>query len=192
MADALLAAGVSTATGSGSAPLRHPRPLRRHRRHPAVGCAYVPVDHDDPDERARVVFGEADVAAIITTDLVVRAVGSSGEATTQASEQVSGARESRAREDPTTGDDAWIIFTSGSTGTPKGVAVTHRNAAAFVDAEAGMFVQDRPIGPVEPGQGSLVAFDASCEENGLAWRHGACLVPAPRSLVRSGSSWRRG
>src|SRR5204862_6545354 len=25
-----------------------------------------------------------------------------------------------------------------------------------------------------------------CEGRGLAWRHGACLVPAPRSLVRTG------
>ncbi len=31
-----------------------------------------------------------------------------------------------------------------------------------------------------------MAFDASCEEMWLAWRYGACLVPAPRSLVRSG------
>ncbi|MEK8104076.1 AMP-binding protein [Micromonospora sp. M12] len=31
-----------------------------------------------------------------------------------------------------------------------------------------------------------MAFDASCEEMWLAWRHGACLVPAARSLVRSG------
>ena len=35
---------------------------------------------------------------------------------------------------PEPGNDAWIIFTSGSTGTPKGVAVSHRSAAAFVDA----------------------------------------------------------
>ena len=35
--------------------------------------------------------------------------------------------------------------------------------------------------------GLSVAFDASCEEMWLAWRHGACLVPAPRSLVRSGA-----
>ncbi len=28
--------------------------------------------------------------------------------------------------------------------------------------------------------GLSVAFDASCEEMWLAWRHGACLVPAPR------------
>ena len=84
-------------------------------------------------------------------------------------------------------DDAWIIFTSGSTGTPKGVAVTHRNAAAFVDAEAQIFLKDNPIGPNDRVLAGLsVAFDASCEEMWLAWRHGACLVPAPRSLVRSG------
>ena len=84
-------------------------------------------------------------------------------------------------------DDAWIIFTSGSTGTPKGVAVTHRNAAAFVDAEARMFLQDNPIGPGDRVLAGLsVAFDASCEEMWLAWRYGACLVPAPRALVRSG------
>ena len=84
-------------------------------------------------------------------------------------------------------DDAWIIFTSGSTGMPKGVAVTHRNAAAFVDAEARMFLRDNPIGPGDRVLAGLsVAFDASCEEMWLAWRHGACLVPAPRALVRSG------
>ncbi len=35
--------------------------------------------------------------------------------------------------------------------------------------------------------GLSVAFDASCEEMWLAWRHGACLVPVPRSQVRSGA-----
>ena len=50
-------------------------------------------------------------------------------------------------EDPPLTDDAWVIFTSGSTGTPKGVAVSHRSAAAFVDAEARIFLQDKPIGP---------------------------------------------
>ncbi|WP_316300396.1 non-ribosomal peptide synthetase, partial [Clavibacter michiganensis] len=88
---------------------------------------------------------------------------------------------------PAPEDDAWIIFTSGSTGTPKGVAVSHRSAAAFVDAEARLFLQQEPIGPGDRVLAGLsVAFDASCEEMWLAWRHGACLVPAPRSLVRSG------
>ena len=35
--------------------------------------------------------------------------------------------------------------------------------------------------------GLSVAFDASCEEMWLAWRYGACLVPVPRSQVRSGA-----
>jgi non-ribosomal peptide synthetase-like protein len=138
----------------------------------AVGAAYVPVDADDPQERADLVFGEAQVVAIITEQGLVRGPGSS--------------RGWRAGE-PLNRDDAWIIFTSGSTGTPKGVAVTHRNAAAFVDAEARIFLQDNPIGPGDRVLAGLsVAFDASCEEMWLAWRHGACLVPAPRSLVRSG------
>ena len=42
---------------------------------------------------------------------------------------------------PLPDDDAWIIFTSGSTGKPKGVAITHRSAAAFVDAEADLFLR---------------------------------------------------
>ena len=138
----------------------------------AAGAAYVPVDADDPDERAELVFGEADVVAVITEQGLVRGSGSS--------------RGWRAGS-PLGRDDAWIIFTSGSTGTPKGVAVTHRSAAAFVDAEAQMFLQDNPIGPGDRVLAGLsVAFDASCEEMWLAWRHGACLVPAPRSLVRSG------
>ncbi|QCQ93505.1 Pls/PosA family non-ribosomal peptide synthetase [Rhodococcus sp. SGAir0479] len=140
----------------------------------AAGAAYVPVDADDPDERAELVFGEARVAAILTADGV-----QPGTAPHRAD-----VPEIRT---PTPDDDAWIIFTSGSTGTPKGVAVTHRNAAAFVDAEARMFLQGNPIGPRDRVLAGLsVAFDASCEEMWLAWRHGATLVPAPRSLVRSG------
>src|SRR5205823_2518125 len=60
-------------------------------------------------------------------------------------------------------------------------------AAAFVDAESRLFVVDEPLGPGDRVLAGLsVAFDASCEEMWLAWAHGACLVPAPRSLVRSG------
>ena len=36
-----------------------------------AGAAYVPVDADDPDERARLVFGEAGVAAVVGADLAV-------------------------------------------------------------------------------------------------------------------------
>ncbi|MBB5749282.1 Pls/PosA family non-ribosomal peptide synthetase [Micrococcus sp. TA1] len=139
-----------------------------------IGAAYVPVDADDPEERARLVFSEARVAAILSGGGTVR---------------TSSARPKPfpAARPAEPGDDAWIIFTSGSTGTPKGVAVSHRSAAAFVDAEARIFLPDDPLGPGDRVLAGLsVAFDASCEEMWLAWRSGACLVPAPRSLVRSG------
>ena len=160
----------------------------------AAGASYVPVDADDPDERARLVFGEAAVRGIVT---------GAGEFTAaDDAAPDAGAHHARLFEGdaphpsthaivtvppPTTDDDAWVIFTSGSTGVPKGVAVSHRSAAAFVDAEARLFLQGSPLGPTDRVLAGLsVAFDASCEEMWLAWRHGACLVPAPRSLVRSG------
>jgi non-ribosomal peptide synthetase-like protein len=137
----------------------------------AAGAAYVPVDAEDPDERADLVFGEADVTAVV------------GEGRTIVDRGNPKGTPGR----PALDDDAWIIFTSGSTGRPKGVAVSHRSAAAFVDAEAGLFLSEEPIGPGDRVLAGLsVAFDASCEEMWLAWRHGACLVPAPRSLVRTG------
>jgi non-ribosomal peptide synthetase-like protein len=138
----------------------------------AAGAAYVPVDAEDPDERAELVFGEAEVRAVVGARHEIVVHGASGVPSTR----------------PGVGHDAWIIFTSGSTGKPKGVAVTHRSAAAFVDAEAALFLSDDPIGPGDRVMAGLsVAFDASCEEMWLAWRYGACLVPVPRSQVRAGA-----
>ncbi|MEU2335675.1 Pls/PosA family non-ribosomal peptide synthetase [Streptomyces sp. NPDC013172] len=138
----------------------------------AAGAAYVPVDAEDPDERAALVFGEAEVAAVLGAGLEIEVRRA----------------DARAAGRPGTEHDAWIIFTSGSTGRPKGVAVTHRSAAAFVDAEAALFLTEEPIGPGDRVMAGLsVAFDASCEEMWLAWRYGACLVPVPRSQVRSGA-----
>ncbi|KMS68610.1 amino acid adenylation protein [Streptomyces viridochromogenes] len=138
----------------------------------AAGAAYVPVDAEDPDERAELVFGEADVRAVIGAGHEIALHGTSASSAGR----------------PGVEHDAWIIFTSGSTGKPKGVAVSHRSAAAFVDAEAALFLTEEPIGPGDRVMAGLsVAFDASCEEMWLAWRYGACLVPVPRSQVRSGA-----
>ncbi|MDO5076858.1 Pls/PosA family non-ribosomal peptide synthetase [Corynebacterium sp.] len=136
-----------------------------------AGAAYVPVDVDDPAERAELVFSEARVNAVI------------GAAGTEVLHTTAGGDTRH----PRPSDDAWIIFTSGSTGTPKGVAVSHRSAAAFVEAERRLFLRHAPLNTEDRVLAGLsVAFDASCEEMWLAWANGACLVPAPRSLVRSG------
>ena len=160
----------------------------------AVGAAYVPVDVDDPDERARLVFGEAGVRGIVSGDGEYVPSDVTLESAPEADSRLFAGDAPHpsthavvAVPQPRPEDDAWIIFTSGSTGLPKGVAVSHRSAAAFVDAEARLFLQESPLGPGDRVLAGLsVAFDASCEEMWLAWRHGACLVPAPRALVRSG------
>ena len=145
----------------------------------SLGACYVPVDLDDPDERANLVFDEADVVGVIGNDGRITPRDSLVQRNVALPAQILA---------PRLADDAWIIFTSGSTGVPKGVAVTHRAAAAFVDAESRLFLQEEPISAGDRVLAGLsVAFDASCEEMWLAWRYGACLVPAPRSLVRSGA-----
>ena len=144
----------------------------------AAGAAYVPVDVDDPAERAELVFGQARVRGVFTA---------SGLRVEPLAGREPGPVPTELRRSPEPGDDAWIIFTSGTTGLPKGVAVTHRSAAAFVDAERRLFLPDAPLGPGDRVLAGLsVAFDASCEEMWLAWGGGACLVPAPRSVVKSG------
>ncbi|MFD8934307.1 Pls/PosA family non-ribosomal peptide synthetase [Streptomyces sp. NPDC059578] len=189
----------------------------------ASGAAYVPVDAEDPDERAELVFAEAGVRAVIGAghllthrvplpgrDPTGRTAPAAPAGPAGPAERTPPARPTEPTDPaapaghqgsgpgappprpapapaPAPAHDAWIIFTSGSTGTPKGVAVTHRSAAAFVDAEAALFLADDPIGPGDRVMAGLsVAFDASCEEMWLAWRHGACLVPVPRSRVRDG------
>lgn len=142
-----------------------------------AGAAYVPVDWDDPDERAVTVFSEAEVAAVVGKALQITPY------------QPALQRESQdvGQTQPSPEHDAWVLFTSGSTGTPKGVAVTHRSAAALVDVEADLFLRKKPIHPGDRVMAGLsVAFDASCEEMWLAWRRGGTLVAAPRDVVRSG------
>ncbi|MDE3069143.1 MAG: amino acid adenylation domain-containing protein [Acidobacteriota bacterium] len=132
------------------------------------GAAYVPIDADEPPARVAELLGSSGSCAVLREGLRIEEL----------------APPAGAGREPTVDDDAWVIFTSGSTGRPKGVAVTHRSAAAFVDAEAELWsveIEDRVLA------GLSVAFDASCEEIWLAWRHGAALIPAPRALVRAGA-----
>ena len=148
-----------------------------------AGAAYVPVDADDPEARASAIWESAGACAMVAHGLRIVVLGGPAgpEAASGAKADANG---SRAAKEPSVLDDAWVIFTSGSTGRPKGVAVSHRSAAAFVDAETRLWrvtPDDRVLA------GLSVAFDASCEEMWLAWRNGATLVPAPRALVRGGA-----
>ncbi len=133
-----------------------------------AGAAYVPIDAEDPAERVHHILQSSVACATVADGLKFELHRKPTLATVN---------------EPTPDDDAWVIFTSGTTGVPKGVAVTHRSAAAFVDAESRLWEvlpQDRVLA------GLSVGFDASCEEIWLAWAHGAALIPAPRAVVRAG------
>jgi non-ribosomal peptide synthetase component F len=109
------------------------------------GAAYVPVDADDPDERAASIWNDSGAVAVLGPESLL----------TMRTEPRDAGRAVEA------GDDAWVIFTSGSTGRPKGVAVGHRAATAFVEAEARLLT----VGPGDRVLAGLsVGFDASCEE----------------------------
>lgn len=175
LCDRLAAAGigrgdrVGSRVSSGTAEL-----YRAIRAVLVVGVAYVPVDVDDPDERTEIVWAEAEVCAVL----------GDGHRIGLGPVAPSGAGPGR----PCPSDHGWIILPSGSTGKPKGVAVTHRSAAAWVDAEARLFLHVTELAPRDRFLAGLsVAFDTSGEEMWLAGRHGGCLVPAPRAMVKMGA-----
>src|SRR5437588_765186 len=80
------------------------------------------------------------------------------------------------------------IFAATVSAGPDRVAIEAADAVLSYRALAGAGAELWDVTPADRVLAGLsVAFDASCEEMWLAWRHGATLVPAPRAVVRSGA-----
>ena len=93
-----------------------------------AGAAYVPIDPEYPEERVKLMLGEAEAAVLLTGG----SVDVSAEIRTLKVEEIwqSFPMAGGERKPPVEGlsgeDEAYVIFTSGSTGKPKGVCVPHR------------------------------------------------------------------
>jgi non-ribosomal peptide synthetase component F len=132
----------------------------------SIGAAYVRADMDDLDDAVEPAWSAAGVRAVL---------GEHGKLTWRT---LPDAR--TAARPPVPEDDACIIVTSGTASPPTSVAVTHGDAAAFVDAEANLVPPQGPPRPADRRPADLpAALDAAYKDMWLAWRHGACLVLAP-------------
>jgi len=142
-----------------------------------AGAAYVPIDREQPAERAELVMQEVNADGCFTEDLLnltcpmftVPPMPTGDEAI----EQTTGA---------TPDDGAYVLYTSGSTGKPKGIAISHRNICHLVRSEQSVFnirESDRVY------QGFSVSFDMWCEETWVSYFAGATIWVADNTTSKA-------
>ncbi|HEX2294299.1 MAG TPA: amino acid adenylation domain-containing protein, partial [Actinomycetota bacterium] len=149
------------------------------------GAAYVPVDPAYPPARVELTFGDAAVAAVVTTAALEELVP---EGIPVVRLDVDAAAIEAQPADPlprtaTSRDVAWVIYTSGSTGRPKGVLVEHRgfsNMVSEVARDFGLTSEDRIL------QFASMGFDASLFDLALAVSAGATLCLGSRASLLPG------
>ncbi len=107
-----------------------------------AGCAYLPLDAEQPASRLALILNDARPALVIADDDVASrsfpheiAVVAWDTARQGIGAQPAG--RPPVRVSPL--DLAYVIYTSGSTGTPKGVGVAHRQIRRYLEGVAGRF-----------------------------------------------------
>ena len=136
-----------------------------------AGCRLCAVDIDDPVERADLVFGRPTSTPSSDDGVFPRAGRSASEQVTTGPASLPAARPGRRRV-----DHLHLRLHR----HPKGVAVTTATRPPSSTPRPA-FPPDDPLGPGDRVLAGLsVAFDASCEEMWLAWRHGAAWYQPPR------------
>jgi non-ribosomal peptide synthetase-like protein len=145
-----------------------------------AGAAYVPIDVETPEERARFTVLDSGARLVITTpDLAGRFKDMGVPCLVLA--DVPTEADDVALPETAPEDLCYVIYTSGTTGRPKGVCISHLNAVTYVHGNlevTGAREDDRVI------QGFSLAFDASVEQIWMALATGATLVVATQHMMR--------
>ncbi|WP_394564949.1 non-ribosomal peptide synthetase [Pantoea sp. SGAir0180] len=95
----------------------------------AAGCAYVPLDNQQPPARLQGMI--ADAGLVLVIDPQSLPAGECAESWELCS--------------PSPADPAWLIFTSGSTGTPKAAIVHHGGVSRLLDWYVQVVSQEEPM-----------------------------------------------
>ncbi|MBA3536015.1 MAG: amino acid adenylation domain-containing protein [Tatlockia sp.] len=151
-----------------------------------TGASYVPIETEFPDERINYILEDMPFHSVITSDLQIARQIKFPKVHLLSKIKTKIAKQPKTRPALTqTSDDqlCYVIYTSGSTGKPKGVEITHGNICHYVSMASEIYQmtsEDRVY------QGFSLAFDASMEEQWMAFANGGTLVACTSKEIRSG------
>ncbi|MFB7470717.1 amino acid adenylation domain-containing protein [Kitasatospora sp. NPDC056184] len=150
-----------------------------------AGAAYVPLDPAYPANRLEFIAADAGISHLVSSAAVLRRRGDvlrAAGADPMLVETVGQDGEDLAGPDlagePT--DAAYVMYTSGSTGRPKGVVVEHRNVAALLRWEAGVYSAGELRGMLAA---TSVCFDPSVTQLFLPLLCGGTVILAENLLA---------
>lgn len=151
------------------------------------GAAYVPIDPDDPPDRAARILDRSGCSLLLGTDdltaPVVRLLGAATGLRVLDPDRLVALGADMPPGDCAPGHDrlAYVLFTSGSTGEPKGVEVEHRQLVHLLTAARdllGITADDRMLAI------ATIAFDISVFDLFLPLILGGSFVLNNRLLIR--------
>lgn len=110
-----------------------------------LGCSYLPLDPNHPDERLQFILDDADVKAVLTHKSLGQRVSQTATSDTATAiapaaiielDQLTDMLAAQPHHNPaitiTENTPVYVIYTSGSTGNPKGVEVVHRGETNLI------------------------------------------------------------
>lgn len=151
-----------------------------------TGGCFVPLDHNQPSERIRLILEDADPEFLITETALLKDLPKSTAKLLDVDNLPATGAETAAT--PSPDHSAYVMYTSGSTGRPKGVVVDHKNLAAFatVFSETICLTADDRVAAV-----TTPAFDISITELLVTLSVGGTVVLCDEAKRRDGAALSR-
>ncbi|WP_244327688.1 non-ribosomal peptide synthetase [Roseibium sp. RKSG952] len=154
-----------------------------------AGCAYLPLDPENPANRSAFMLQDTGTELVITSEIYsagfvsevdnIDLVVLDGTNTKEALEATPGCAPPAGRR-PMSQGLAYVLYTSGSTGQPKGVLVGHRELSNY-----SQFAQENfALRPIERVLNrTTTSFDYSAEELWWTLAHGHTVIVCPEEYV---------